>query len=215
VAWAPDDRLRLFQREAGQQARFALIAARHVLDAAAHLDRPSPRPDAVETRDTMDRLWYAAQAFLVSTGNISKLLWGTDAETSPAGRPCAPASISPTTHHSARARFATTSSTSMRSSSRGWTRDTQSTLIGTWGRPSASWGAPTTPAGSYGITTRTAARSHSAARPYYSYAPLADKSLTNGALSRIPERETATRRSTARTLAHVMARGALYREVRD
>lgn len=53
--------LRLFQREVERQCEFALLA---------HADLKR----ALEAHDG-GRIWYSVQAFLVATGNISKLLW--------------------------------------------------------------------------------------------------------------------------------------------
>ena len=53
--------LRIFQREVERQCRFALIAAEDLRQALNIHDK--------------DRIWYSVQAFLVASGNISKLLW--------------------------------------------------------------------------------------------------------------------------------------------
>jgi hypothetical protein len=53
--------LRIFQREVERQCRFGLMAVEEL-------------NQALDAHD-MDGIWYSIQAFLVATGNISKLLW--------------------------------------------------------------------------------------------------------------------------------------------
>lgn len=51
----------IFQAEVEQQAKFALLAFSDL--------------DSALQRDDTDRIWYSVQQFLVSVGNVSKLLW--------------------------------------------------------------------------------------------------------------------------------------------
>ncbi len=53
--------LRIFEREAERQCRFAVIAIEDLQKALQAAD--------------MDRIWYSVQTFLVAAGNLSKLLW--------------------------------------------------------------------------------------------------------------------------------------------
>jgi len=57
--------LQIFQREVERQCRFALIAIEDLRQ-------------ALKTSDS-DSIWYSIQAFLVAAGNISKLLWPSQA----------------------------------------------------------------------------------------------------------------------------------------
>lgn len=56
--------LRIFQWEVERQCRFGLMAVEEL-------------NQALDAHD-MDGIWYSIQAFLVATGNISKLLWPPD-----------------------------------------------------------------------------------------------------------------------------------------
>lgn len=57
--------LRIFQSEIERQAKFAIMAAQDL-------------DNALKIRE-MDRIWFSVQGFLVATGNISKLLWPSEA----------------------------------------------------------------------------------------------------------------------------------------
>ncbi len=57
--------LRILQRETERQCRFAVMAIEDL-------------QEALQTAET-DRIWYSVQSFLVAAGNLSKLLWPSDA----------------------------------------------------------------------------------------------------------------------------------------
>jgi hypothetical protein len=57
--------LRIYQMEVKRQCKFALIAAQDINNALQYND--------------MDRIWYSIQAFVVAVGNISKILWPSNA----------------------------------------------------------------------------------------------------------------------------------------
>lgn len=63
--------LKVFQREVQRQCRFAMIA-NEGMDEALRLSEASGINEAM-THD--EHFWYSLQAFLISVGNISKLLW--------------------------------------------------------------------------------------------------------------------------------------------
>lgn len=74
--------LRIFQREVAQQCRFATLSvdaintANHERDEMFEKMRAGERTGADFDGNGL-RTWFALQAFLVATANISKLLWGS------------------------------------------------------------------------------------------------------------------------------------------
>jgi hypothetical protein len=62
--------LRIFQLEVVKQCQFAIMAIQDLENALKDLnDMNCPASNG------MTRIWYSIQAFLIATGNLSKLLW--------------------------------------------------------------------------------------------------------------------------------------------
>jgi hypothetical protein len=62
--------LRIFQGEVVKQCRYAILAIEDLENALKGMNEQK-----LTTSYGMSRIWFSIQAFLVATGNLSKLLW--------------------------------------------------------------------------------------------------------------------------------------------
>jgi hypothetical protein len=69
--------LKIYQREIYTQSNYALMSIQYINDILNNLHK----------QNATNQLWYFVQNFLVSTGNISKLLWGARETTSHQRKP--------------------------------------------------------------------------------------------------------------------------------
>lgn len=72
-----DMELRIFQSEVKKQCEFALTSIAYINDSLSNLEKDNAG----------NQLWLFVQNFLVSTANVSKLLWGSKKQVSESRKP--------------------------------------------------------------------------------------------------------------------------------